>query len=108
MSRTRNQRRRDDRFEKIFSVIMFAVLILVIVAMLRQCHDINELERKISERSATVVRAESYLPDNFDRDAYEAAVQRYEIEQGHIIPEQKETAPEAATSEAADARDMAS
>lgn len=100
MSRTRNQRRRDNRFEKIFCAIMFIGLILLTIVLLRQCRDINELQEKLNANSATIMRADSYLPDYYDRSAYEAAVQRYNIENGFVIPEQKETAPEAATSEA--------
>ena len=108
MSRTRNQRRRDDFFDRILSIIMIILLLVLIVAIIRQCKDINALQEKFNASSVTVMRAEDYLPAQFDRSAYEAASQRYDIEQGYVIPEQKETAPEAATSEAADARDIAS
>lgn len=108
MSKTRNQRRRDMLFDKIVSVIMIILLIFLVVATLSQCRDINELQEKLNSTSVTVVRAEDFLPTHFDRSAYEAASKRYDIEQGQILPEQKETAPEAATSEAADARDIAS
>ena len=104
MSRTRNQRRRDNRFEKIVCFFLLAALILLTMATLRQCQDINDLQQQINERGAIVVCAENYLPAHFDRSAYEAASRRYEIEQGHIIPEQKEAAPEAGTSEAVDAK----
>ena len=100
MSRTRNQRKRDNLFDRIFTLIMLAFVIALTVAVFRSCRDINELQEKINGTTATVVRASDYLPSDFDRAAFEAASYRYEIEQGHIIPEQKETAPEAATSEA--------
>ena len=108
MSRTRNQRRRDNKFEKIFCLFMLAFLLLLTVAIMRQCQDINELQERLNERGAIVVRAENYLPANFDRSAYEAACRRYEVEQGHIIPEQKEAAPESANSEAVDTDKSAS
>ena len=111
MSRTRNQRRRDDLlFDRIVTLIVLVLLIALTVMMFRQCKDINALQEQINSTNVTVVRAESFLPDGFDPNSseYRAALQRYDIEHGYVIPEQKETAPEAATSEAADARDIAS
>ena len=100
MSRTRNQRRRDNLFDRIITLAILVLVIVLTVMVFRSCRDINELQEKLNSTSATVVRASDFLPSNFDQGAFEAASYRYEIEQGHIIPEQKETAPEAATSEA--------
>ncbi len=103
MSRTRNQRRRDRVFERVASIVFFALLILCLVMLCKQCRDIEELQQKIGSTNLTIVAADTYLPEGFSAQsaAYQTALQRYEIEQGHIIPaENEKTAPEAATSEA--------
>lgn len=103
MSKTRNQRRRAmwRMIERIFLVIFLAILIWAIITLSKDIHEIEAMQQERREREQVmIVRAENYLPDYFDQGEYDAACQRYEIEQGHIIPEQKETAPEAATSEA--------
>lgn len=107
--KTRNQKRRDRwlSFERFLCVILTAVLLILVGTLCRQCEDIERMQqdRVNRDQGAMVVRAENFLPSYFDRAAYQDACARYEIAQGHIIPEQKETAPEAATSGAADARD---
>ena len=103
MSKTRNQRRRDRIFEWFFRVLFFVLLILCLALLCKQCRDIEELQEKVGSTNLTIVAADTYLPEGFSAEsaAYQAALQRYEIEQGHILPEENEkTAPEAATSEA--------
>ena len=111
MSRTRNQRRRDRMLEKISRWGMVAVLAILLCMVARQCADIERMQQEINSRQqVTVVRAEDYLPAGFDPSSpgYQAALQRYDIENGLIIPEQKEAAPELAGSEAGDADNSAS
>ena len=102
MSQTRNQRRRDRILEKIFRGMLFLLLIWCLLALAKQCRDIEELQEKIGSSNITIVAADTFLPEGFSAQsaAYQAALQRYNAEHGYIIPEQKETAPEAATSEA--------
>ena len=105
MSRTRNQRRRDNFFEWFFRVLFFALLILCLLGLAKQCRDIRELEEKIGSTSITIVGTQSFLPEGFDpqSEIYQAALQRYDIENGLVFPEsfeQKEAAPEMAVSEA--------
>lgn len=109
MSTTRNQKRRDRwlSFERFLCVLLAVALVILIAVLFMQCSEIDRMQkdRVTSGQGATIVRAENYLPRYFDRSAYDDACARYEIEQGHVIPEQKETAPETVTSGAADARD---
>ena len=103
MSKTRNQRRRDHRFERVMGGVFFALLILCLAGLMKQCRDIQELQEKVNSTNLTIVAADTFLPEGFSSQsaAYQAALQRYEIEQGHVLPEENEkTAPEAATSEA--------
>ena len=110
MSRTRNQRRRDRIFEWVARVVFFGLLILCLALLAKQCRDIEELQEKVGSTNLTIVAADAYLPEGFSAQsaAYQTALQRYDIENGYIITEQKETAPEAATSEAADTDKSAS
>lgn len=102
MSRTRNQRRRDRMIERIFTIAMLIAFAVLVIMLARQVRDLSDMEARMRSTNVEAVRAEDFLPQGFSAQsaAYQAACQRYEIEQGHIIPEQKETAPEAATSEA--------
>lgn len=108
MSRTRNQRRRDRIFETVVLIFLAVVVIGLTIETIVQHREMEDLREQMAERGAIVVRAENYLPAHFDRSAYEAASKRYEIEQGHIIPGQKEAAPELAGSEAGDTENSAS
>ncbi len=110
MSRTRNQRRRERIFEQIVTVTMLLLLLVLMAVSLCQCRDSNELQERRSSTVVTVMREEDFLPQGFDPSCpeYQAALRRYDIEHGYIIPEQKEPAPEAATSEAADTEKSAS
>lgn len=110
MSRTRNQRRRDRIIRRVLLLAMMIAIVCLLIALFKQCAEIEQMQRERLARSDSyaVIRASDYLPKEFDRDAYEDACRRYEIENGHVIPEQKETAPELENSEAADARDKAS
>ena len=102
MSRTRNQRRRDRIIERALTVIMLIAFAVLVVVLARQIRDLSEMEARMRATNVEAVRAEDFLPQGFSAQsaAYQGACQRYEIEQGHIIPGQKETDPEAATSEA--------
>ena len=88
--------------ERAFTIIMLIVFAVLVIMLAQQVREINELQDRINSRQITVTRAEDYLPEGFTVQdaAYQAACQRYEIEQGHVIPGQKETAPESANSEA--------
>ena len=111
MSKTRNQRRRAmwRMIERIILVVFLAILVWAIITLSKDIREIEAMQQERREREQVmVVRAEDFLPDYFDQGAYEAACQRYDIERGYIIPEQKETAPEAATSEAGDTENSAS
>lgn len=107
MSKTNKYRRSGDLYEWIFRILFSALLIACLVLLARQCQAIEELQQKVGSTNLTIVAADTYLPEGFNVEnaAYQAALQRYEIEQGHVFPEENEkTAPEAATSEAVDAR----
>ena len=85
-------------------------MIVLICMVVKQFREIEEMQAKHREtQQVTVMRAEDFLPKGFDPEceAYQAALRRYDEENG-LIWGQKETAPEWADSEAADARDSAS
>ena len=103
MRNSKKLRRRTDWFDWIFRILFSALLLVCLAGLCKQCHDIEELQEKIGSTNLTIVAADTYLPEGFSAQsaAYQAASQRYEIEQGHILPaENEKTAPEAATSEA--------
>lgn len=102
MSKTRNQRRRDRMIERVFTIVMLIAFAVLVVMLARQVRELSDMEERMRSTNVEVVRAEDFLPEGFSAQntAYQAACQRYEIEQGHIIPEQKEAAPESANSEA--------
>ena len=111
MSRTRNQRRRAlwRRIERIILAALIAILVWAIFALGKQVREIEEMQRARREQ-VSIVTARDFLPEGFDPSCpeYQAALQRYAIENGLLLPGEKETAPERASSEAADARDIAS
>lgn len=102
MSRTRNQRRRDMIFDRIVCIVFLVLLILCLAGLCKQCQDIEALKEQINSTNITIVAADTYLPEGFSAQsaAYQAASQRYDIEQGHILPDKNEAAPESANSEA--------
>lgn len=106
MQNFKRKRRSGDIFEWIFRILFSGLLIACLVLLARQCQAIEELQQKVGSTNLTIVAADTYLPEGFSAEsaAYQAALQRYEIEQGHVLPDKKETAPEAATPEAVDAR----
>lgn len=106
MENRKKRRRRERLIEQIATGIMFVLLIILLVMLVVQIREINELQEKINGTQVNVVRAEDFLPEGFTIQdaAYQAACQRYDVEQGYVIPEQNETAPKAATSEAVDAQ----
>lgn len=110
MKKTKKQRRCGDLFEWFFRIVFLLLLIVCLAGLCKQCRDIEELQERIGSTNLTIVAADTYLPQGFSAQsaAYQKALQRYDIEQGHILPETKETAPEAATSEAADTDKSAS
>lgn len=103
MSRTRNQRRRDRNIDRICCWILAIMLLFLVGLVIQQFREIDAMQHeRLARESVTVVRAEDFLPPGFDPSCpgYQAALQRYDVEHGLILPEEKETAPEAATSEA--------
>ena len=108
MKNSNRQRKSGDLFEWFFRILFSGLLIACLVLLARQCQAIEELQTKVGSTNLTIVAADTYLPEGFSAQsaAYQAALQRYEIEQGHVLPddfEQKETAPELADSGADDA-----
>ena len=102
MRNSKKQRRRTDWFDWIFRILFSALLLVCLAGLCKQCHDIEELQEKVGSTSLTIVAADTYLPQGFTSQstAYQAALQRYDIEQGHILLDKKEAAPESANSEA--------
>lgn len=112
MSRTRNQRRRDLKGEKILIAILIGALIFLLITLFKQFAEIEEMqaERRAREsQQVTVMRAEDFVPKGFNPqcEAYQAALRRYDEENGLVLG-QKEAAPELAGSEAVDTENSAS
>ena len=110
MRTPRTQQRLDDLFEWFFRVLFSVILIVCLIGLCKQCRDIEELQKQIGSTRVTVVAPEVFLPEGFDAQSagYQAALQRYEIEQGHIFQDKKEAAPESANSGAVDTEKTAS
>ena len=106
MKKPVNKRQRFITLDRVMTVVFAVILLVCLAGLAKQCRDIEALQEQINSTSITIVAADTYLPDGFHAEnaAYQAALQRYEIEQGHVLPDKKETAPEAATPEAVDAR----
>ncbi len=106
MSKTRNQRKRDSNlFEKVVCVLLVLFLLLMVRNALREDRHYRYLQQRGYESGAVVVPADDFLPEDFDLEAYQDALRRYDEEHGvQILTTQKENAPEGGTSEANDAR----
>ena len=91
MSKTRNQRKRDLRrlIEAAVTVLLALMLIGSLVFSGILWSRIERTTRELEEmrRDAPVIYAGSWLPEDFDIPAYEAACQRYTVENGLVIPE---------------------
>ncbi len=95
MSKTRNQRKRDSNlFERVICVLLVLFLLLMVRNALREGRHYRYLQQRGYESGAVVVPARDFLPEDFDLEAYQDALRRYD----------KENAPEGETSEANDAR----
>ena len=105
MSKTRNQRKRDSNFfEKVVCVLLVLFLLLMVRHTVRECRRTKYLQERGYESGAVVVPAKDFLPEDFDLEAYQDALRRYDEEHGlQGISAQKETAPELAGSRADDA-----
>ena len=94
-------------FEWFLIMLSLAMVIYACVVIAQIQGDIEQLQGTWLGKRA-VVSAESYLPENFnpDSEGYRAALERYEIEQGHVLPgsEHKKITPEAGTSEVTDTK----
>ena len=88
--------------ERAITIIMLIVFAVLVIMLAREIRDLSEMEARMRATNVEAVRAEDFLPFGFSAEsaAYKSATKRYEIEQGHVIPGQKETAPESANSEA--------
>lgn len=84
MSRTRNQRRRDASLRRLLTVALVVVL-LAAVAMAVYLWAGIEAARE-SGAWGLVSTGQDYMPEEFDERAYRAALQRYNVEQGLILP----------------------
>ena len=110
MRNSKKLRRRTDWFDWIFRILFSALLLVCLAGLCKQCHDIEELQEKIGSTNLTIVAADTYLPEGFSAQSagYQKALQRYDIEQGHVFPEENEkAAPESANSEAEDTESSA-
>lgn len=83
MSKTRNQRRRESFLHRLLLAI-FTLLLVALIAFV--VHMWLEVERITAEMAARdggpVYSVGAILPSNFDEEAYEIALQRYDAEQG--------------------------
>lgn len=105
MSKTRNQRKRDSNlYERVVCVVLVLFLLLLARHTVRECRRTKYLQERGYESGAVVVPADDFLPEDFDLEAYQDALRRYDEEHGtQILSAQKETAPELAGSRADDA-----
>ena len=83
MSKTRNQRRRS-RWERITLVGMTLLLLLILAAVIKLWLAIEANTQAVQEAGG--YRYEVYSPKDFDLVEYRAACQRYDLENGLVLP----------------------
>lgn len=85
MQRQRNQRRISWLIDKIITLIFMVTVIYAIIQIGQTVAMIADVQAKLAPRGSSVT-THSYLPGNYSEEAYQAALQRYDIENGYIIP----------------------
>ena len=117
MSESNNQKRRHWLgwiVDKIFNIICWLVVIYALTQIANTIKLLWDVQSSMVTRgstvSAQVYAPEDFLPEGFDPSCpeYQAALQRYNVENGLLLPEEKEAAPELAGSEAVDTENSAS
>lgn len=85
MSQTRNQRRRGELLHRIALILMTLLLIASIAFVVHMWIRIERLQDQMDARdSGPAYYAGAILPTSFDREAYEIALQRYDVEHGLV------------------------
>lgn len=83
MSKTRNQLRRSRLLYRIALAAVTLLLIALLVFVAHLWVEIEQITAELSSGSGGPVHAVgAILPSNFDEEAYEIALQRYDAEHG--------------------------
>lgn len=85
MSKTRNQRRREQRMRQFALMALTAILTASVWISAALASDIGDRAKNRTESAAGAV--DGFLPEDFDEDAYRAALDRYNAEEGLLLPQ---------------------
>lgn len=85
MQRQRDQRRISWLIDKIITLIFMVTVIYAIIQIGQTVAMIADVQAKLAPRGSSVT-THMFLPDDYSEDAYQAALQRYDIENGFILP----------------------
>ncbi len=84
MSKTRNQRRREQRVRQFALMALAAILTASVWISAALAVDIEGRAKNRAESAAGAL--DGFLPEDFDEEAYQAALDRYNVEEGLILP----------------------
>ena len=85
MQKRRNPLRIGRIIDKLVNIAFWLVMAYAIVQIASAVKEIREMQQMLLPRGSSVT-THSYLPGNYSEEAYQAALQRYNIENGYIIP----------------------
>lgn len=85
MQKRRNPLRIGRIIDKLVNIAFWLVVAYAIVQISSAVKDIREVQQMMLPRGSSVT-THSFLPGNYSEKAYQAALQRYDIENGYILP----------------------
>ncbi len=82
MSKTRNQRRREQQARQ------FALMALAAILTAAVWISAVDIEGRVKNRAESAAGdLDGFLPEDFDENAYQAALDRYNVEEGLLLPQ---------------------
>ena len=87
MQKMRNRRRISRIIDKLVTIAFWLVLLYAIAEISSVIQTMHAIQTQLLPRGSSVT-ANSFLPGNYSEKAYQAALQRYNIENGYILPDE--------------------
>ena len=88
MQKRRTPLRIGRIIDKLVNIAFWLVMAYAIVQIASAVKEIREVQQMLLPRGSSVT-THSFLPGNYSEKAYQAAMQRYNIEQGLFLPGEK-------------------
>ena len=85
MQKLRKRRWIGRLIDRLVTIVFMIAMIYAIIQIGQTVSLLADVQAKLAPRGSSVT-THMFLPDDYSEDAYQAALQRYDIENGFILP----------------------